>query len=156
MTHLTRRVKTIDAPLLTRIDVHRYASYETPVTARPLTRLAVLASAALAPPSVELSEVATILRVLGDPTRLGILAMLAREQDALCVCHVEARFALSQPTISHHLRVLREARLVTSEKRGSWVHYSLDRARAESVPGLSALLAALQSSPATADEKCCP
>lgn len=129
--------------------------HEPPMRLVQLTRTAVLASGDATAPSSELAEVATVLRVLGDPTRLAILAMLAREADALCVCHVESRFALSQPTISHHLRVLREAKLVTSEKRGTWVHYALDRARVESVAGLTALLASVAPRAPSA-EACCP
>ncbi len=70
---------------------------------------------------------ARIFRALGDETRLEIVTMVARAGRALCVCDVERAFDLSQPTISHHLKVLREAGLVTSERRGTWVYYALDR-----------------------------
>src|SRR5438105_2804628 len=65
------------------------------------------------------------LAALADPTRLQIVALLAGLDEPLCVCEIVARFALGQPTISHHLRVLREAGLVTWEKRGLWVYYAL-------------------------------
>ncbi|MGM0386272.1 MAG: ArsR/SmtB family transcription factor [Actinomycetota bacterium] len=65
-------------------------------------------------------------RALSDPTRLQLLSMIAaHDGGTACVCDLTAPLALSQPTISHHLRVLREAGLVTSERRGTWVHYRL-------------------------------
>jgi ArsR family transcriptional regulator len=81
-----------------------------------------------------------VLRALGDETRLRIVSLLAAAQGELCVCDIEARFALSQPTISHHLRLLREAGVVQSERRGTWVYYRLDRA---TCARLSALVDAL-------------
>ncbi len=66
------------------------------------------------------------LSALADPTRLGIVQMLAGLDEPLCVCDIVAQFQLGQPTISHHLRVLRDAGLVLWEKRGLWVYYSLD------------------------------
>lgn len=74
---------------------------------------------------------ARLLRALGDPTRLQIISMLvgASAEGGLCVCDIVASFRLQQPTISHHLRVLRHANLVTWRKEGSWVYYSLNRAR---------------------------
>ena len=108
-----------------------------------------------APPSDDAQALAALLRALGDPTRLAIAAMLRREDEPLCVCHIEARFALSQPTISHHLRVLRDAGLATSERRGTWVYYALDRARLAAHPGLDALLASVTPFAPTRS-KCCP
>lgn len=71
------------------------------------------------------SEAASLFKALGDPHRLTILAMLAREADEVCVCDFTSALPLNQPTVSHHLRVLREAGLVTSERRGTWVYYRL-------------------------------
>lgn len=73
---------------------------------------------------------------LADPARLLILHMLSRS-GTLCVCQLQAALSLAQPTVSHHLKVLREAGLVESERRGPWVHYRLRR------DGLKALTAAL-------------
>lgn len=67
------------------------------------------------------------LKALADPTRIGIVNCLARSPE-LCVCNLTEMFGLSQPTISHHLRVLREAGLVEAEKRGTWSYYRLNRA----------------------------
>lgn len=63
-------------------------------------------------------------RALGDPTRLEIFRLIAAQSAPLCVCDVVERFPLSQPTISHHLKVLRDAGLVTVSRRGVWAYYS--------------------------------
>jgi len=75
-------------------------------------------------------------RALADPTRLLLLATLAaHDGGTACVCDLSVPLDLSQPTISHHLKVLREAGLVTSERRGTWVHYHLEsEALAELMP----------------------
>ena len=68
-------------------------------------------------------SLATRFKALSDPARVAIVNQLAGAED-LCVC--ELRLGLSQPTVSHHLRVLREAGLIeVSRKRGTWVHYRL-------------------------------
>jgi ArsR family transcriptional regulator len=63
-------------------------------------------------------------KALGDPTRLAIVRQLAGA-DEVCVCHLAPGAGLSQPTISHHLKLLRDAGLVTSERRGTWAYYRL-------------------------------
>lgn len=68
---------------------------------------------------------AALLKALGDPHRLTILASLARAEDEICVCDFTAGLPLNQPTVSHHLKILRDAGLVTSERRGTWVYYRL-------------------------------
>lgn len=68
---------------------------------------------------------AELLKALGDPHRLTILASLARAKDEMCVCDFTAGLPLNQPTVSHHLKILRDAGLVTSERRGTWVYYRL-------------------------------
>src|SRR5213592_3226914 len=81
-------------------------------------------------------DLAERFRALADPTRVAIVNRLSGA-DELCVCDLTAAFDLSQPTISHHLKVLRDAGLVESSRRGTWAYYRL-------VPGtLSALAAAL-------------
>lgn len=74
-----------------------------------------------------LGPYAKLFRALSDETRLETIGLLAGADGELCVCDIESHFKLSQPTISHHLRVLREAELVKSERRGTWVYYTLDR-----------------------------
>jgi ArsR family transcriptional regulator, arsenate/arsenite/antimonite-responsive transcriptional repressor len=75
----------------------------------------------------DLKRLAPLLKALADDTRLEIVSLLALADEELCVCDIEERFDLSQPTISHHLRVLKDAGVVTSERRGSWVYYALRR-----------------------------
>ena len=81
-------------------------------------------------PPAGLSEDATRAAVarckaLGDPTRLRMLAMLAKSDEPLCVCELNEAFDLEQPTVSHHLKVLRKAGLVSAERRGTWAYYGL-------------------------------
>jgi ArsR family transcriptional regulator, arsenate/arsenite/antimonite-responsive transcriptional repressor len=64
------------------------------------------------------------LKALADETRLRMLDMLVQHGESLCVCEITEQFDLRQPTISHHLRLLREADLIHGEKRGTWMYYS--------------------------------
>jgi ArsR family transcriptional regulator, arsenate/arsenite/antimonite-responsive transcriptional repressor len=68
---------------------------------------------------------AALFKALADPHRLTMLATLARASDEVCVCDFTGALPLEQPTISHHLKILREAALVTCERRGTWVYYQL-------------------------------
>lgn len=63
------------------------------------------------------------LKALADPTRLGMLDLLVTQGRPLCVCDITDQFAQRQPTISHHLRILRRAGLIGGEKRGVWSYY---------------------------------
>ena len=92
----------------------------------------------LRPASLE--PYAKIFRALGDETRMEMIALLAAAEGELCVCEIEAHFDLAQPTVSHHLRLLREAGIVTSERRGAWVHYALDEDAVERIKEFSSLL----------------
>jgi ArsR family transcriptional regulator len=67
-----------------------------------------------------------LLAALGDPIRLGIVQLLSRH-DRLCVCDITEAFPIGQPTVSHHLRVLREAELVDVVRQGHWAYYGLRR-----------------------------
>lgn len=71
------------------------------------------------------TDSAALLKAIADPHRLAILATLARADDEVCVCDFTDGLPLNQPTVSHHLRILREAGLVTCERRGTWVYYRL-------------------------------
>ncbi|MCK6546915.1 metalloregulator ArsR/SmtB family transcription factor [Myxococcota bacterium] len=73
------------------------------------------------------SRYALLFKALGDETRLEILALLGAAAGELCANEIEEHFDLSQPTISHHLKLLRGAGLIRSEKRGLWVHHTLER-----------------------------
>jgi len=67
----------------------------------------------------------TLFKAVADSYRLRILATLARASGPVCVCDFTDALPLNQPTVSHHLRILREAQLVTCERRGTWVYYRL-------------------------------
>jgi len=69
-------------------------------------------------------ELAARFKALSDPTRVAIINSLSAA-DEVCVCNLTATFDLSQPTISHHLKILREAGLVESSRRGTWAYYRL-------------------------------
>ena len=87
------------------------------------------------------ADMASGFMALADPVRLRVLSMLAAAAGGeVCVCEFVGPLGKSQPTISHHLKILSEAGLVTGDRRGKWVWYSLNRER------LAALQAALQPS----------
>ncbi|MFE3765408.1 ArsR/SmtB family transcription factor [Streptomyces sp. NPDC059104] len=70
------------------------------------------------------ADLAKVFKALGDPVRLRLLSMIAsRDGGEVCVCELTPAFELSQPTISHHLKLLRQAGLVDCERRGTWVYY---------------------------------
>jgi len=72
----------------------------------------------------EREQLASRFKALADPTRVAIVNLLSAG-DEVCVCHLTDTFELSQPTISHHLRILREAGLVEASRRGTWAYYRL-------------------------------
>ena len=73
-------------------------------------------------------RIAPLLKALADPVRLRLLSLVASHQDGeACVCDLNDAFDLSQPTISHHLKVLHEAGLLDRSKRGVWVYYAVRR-----------------------------
>ncbi|MBX5468337.1 MAG: winged helix-turn-helix transcriptional regulator [Thermoleophilaceae bacterium] len=77
-------------------------------------------------PSVDRREaerIAKLAKALGDPIRLQLVDVLRRHAGKVCVCELVPLFDLSQPTISHHLKVLREAGVVDSERKGLWAYY---------------------------------
>jgi ArsR family transcriptional regulator len=94
----------------------------------PLTGQPISEAAAAGP--------ARVFKALGDPVRLRLVSLIgARQGGEVCVCDLTSAFDLTQPTISHHLKILRESGLIESERRGTWVYYrlvpgALDRAAA--------------------------
>jgi ArsR family transcriptional regulator len=78
--------------------------------------------AALAAPQA--MEMAAMFKALGDPIRLRLLSLIANHPGGeACVCEISDTFDVSQPTISHHLKLLRSAGLLDCERRGTWVYY---------------------------------
>ena len=91
---------------------------------------------------VSAAGLAQVFKALGDPVRLRLVSLIgARQGGEICVCDLTAAFDLTQPTISHHLRVLREAGIIDSERRGTWVYYRV-------VPAALARMASLLAPPA--------
>ncbi|GGL43193.1 ArsR/SmtB family transcription factor [Planomonospora parontospora] len=90
------------------------------------------------------ATVARVFKALGDPVRLRILSIVASHASGeACVCDLTAAFDLSQPTISHHLKVLKDVGLLTSERRASWVYYRVVPERLAELSGLLAAPAAM-------------
>jgi ArsR family transcriptional regulator, arsenate/arsenite/antimonite-responsive transcriptional repressor len=79
------------------------------------------------------------LSMLGNPIRLQILDMLAQRDGHVCVCDLEAALPVKQPTVSHHLKLLREAGLIDCERKGLWAYYFVQR---EAVAALRARVSA--------------
>ena len=93
--------------------------------------------------AAEADRLAGVLKALAEPTRLRVVSIIAgAAPDAVCVCELVEPIGLSQPTVSHHLKVLTEAGILTREQRGKWAYYRL-------IPdALAAISAALQPPPA--------
>jgi ArsR family transcriptional regulator len=100
-------------------------------------------------PATEADAIAEVFKALSDPTRVRLLRYLA-ESDAgtACACHLPAALGVSQPTLSFHLRKLHDAGLVTREKRGRWVHWTV---RSEALTGVRSFL----DLPARTSQACC-
>jgi ArsR family transcriptional regulator len=74
----------------------------------------------------EAATLAEVFKALGDPTRLRLISLVAAHEDAeACVCELTEPVGLSQPTVSHHLRILVEAGILSREQRGKWAYYRL-------------------------------
>lgn len=89
---------------------------------------------------------ARLLKALADPTRLRMLNLLSRYGGRICVSELGESFAITQPTVSHHLRILRDAGLVGFRKRGLWVYYSV---RPEALHSAQEIIRALEATPLT-------
>lgn len=109
----------------------------TPFTADGLACCVPLAREPIS--AEQAAGVVAMLKAMADPARLRLLSLvLSHEGGEACVCDLLPHFDLSQPTISHHLKVLHEAGLLNREKRGTWVYYI---ARPEAMAALGALFA---------------
>jgi ArsR family transcriptional regulator, arsenate/arsenite/antimonite-responsive transcriptional repressor len=74
----------------------------------------------------EADQLARVLKAIADPARLRLLSLIQAQPGAeACVCHLTEPLGLAQPTVSHHLRVLRDAGLVVRERRASWAYYKV-------------------------------
>jgi len=110
----------------------------TVLESTPKTAAMTCCGLATTPVTAEDAErLAPMFKALGDPVRLRMASMIAAQPE-LCVCEITPAFDLSSATISHHLKTLREAGLVDSERRGTYVYYWI---QPEALGALSALLA---------------
>jgi ArsR family transcriptional regulator len=122
------------------IDFCQYRRVSIPLTVlSPAETVACCAPLSAEPLSMEQAEqVAPLLKALADPVRLRLMSLVASSPGGeACVCDLNDAFDLSQPTISHHMKVLHEAGLVDRDKRGVWVYY---RVRPQSLASLGALI----------------
>jgi ArsR family transcriptional regulator, arsenate/arsenite/antimonite-responsive transcriptional repressor len=78
-------------------------------------------------PRARAREYAGWFKALSDPTRIRILNLLAANREPVCVCDIVKHFPIGQPTISHHLKILRDTCFVFSERRGTYMYYSVNR-----------------------------
>ena len=79
-------------------------------------------------------ELATVLKALAEPTRLRLVSIIAAHADGeACICDLTEPVGLSQPTVSHHMKVLVDAGLLTREQRGKWAYYRLTPGAIESL-----------------------
>ncbi|WP_191243885.1 ArsR/SmtB family transcription factor [Amycolatopsis deserti] len=94
------------------------------------------------------ADLAKVFKAVGDPVRLRLLSLIASHDGGeACVCDLTDAFELTGPTISHHLKVLRESGLITGERRGTWIYY---RVQPETLARLSAVLTPAEGSVVTA------
>jgi ArsR family transcriptional regulator, arsenate/arsenite/antimonite-responsive transcriptional repressor len=87
----------------------------------------------------EADATAALFRALGDPARVRIVNVLATSREPVCVCELVKPLALSQPTVSHHLKKLVDAGLLDREQRGKWAYFSLRRDAADRLSALADL-----------------
>ena len=110
--------------VLERLPIRDLAACCAPITREPISEGSA-------------ENLARSLKAVGDPTRLRIVSMVAAHEDQeACVCDLQEPLGLSQPTVSHHLKVLTDAGFLTRSKRGTWAYYRL-------VPGSLDSLASL-------------
>jgi ArsR family transcriptional regulator, arsenate/arsenite/antimonite-responsive transcriptional repressor len=98
--------------------------------------------APLAAPTLSEDEAfatAELFKALGDPARVRIVNLLATSDEPVCICNLIEPLALSQPTVSHHMRKLLDAGLVEREQRGKWAYFSLKRDAVEKLAAVADL-----------------
>jgi ArsR family transcriptional regulator len=88
--------------------------------------------------TADADHLASRFKALSDPNRVRLLSMISARGE-VCACELVGALDLSQPTISHHLKVLHEAGLLTRERRGRWIHYAVDAGGVEGLRGALAV-----------------
>lgn len=121
------------------IDICQHRRMSKSLTLTPAQTVACCSPLLKQPLSSEQAErITPLIKALADPVRLRLLSLVAsHEGGEACVCDLNDAFSLSQPTISHHLKVLHEVGLLERSKRGVWVYY---RVRTEALTDLGTLL----------------
>ena len=84
----------------------------------------------------QITDISETLKAMADPTRLTILKMLHDAESMLCVNAIAHRLEITQSAVSQHLKILRQAKLVISERRGYYIHYKINEDQLEQVPDL--------------------
>ena len=123
----------------TGIDISQYRCMTKSLTLTPVQTVACCSPLVREPLGAEQAAAITpLLKALADPVRLRLVSLVASHEDReACVCDLHDAFDLSQPTISHHLKVLHEAGVLDRTKRGVWVYYPV---RTEVLADVAALL----------------
>jgi len=88
----------------------------------------------------KLERMAAVARALADPSRIQMLRLVAQQSGPICACDIVEHFDLSQPTVSHHLKILKEAGLLRGTRSGLWAFYEVDPDGAGVLEGLTGLL----------------
>jgi len=113
--------------------MHRPLSPSSYVSSHTTLRLARSLSQHHGLQAGDAEQLARDLEIFAHPVRVQILDILTRRSEHVCVCDIESGVPVKQPTVSHHLRLLREAGVVGSERRGQWVYYYVNRTALDSV-----------------------
>ena len=110
---------------------------KTVATARQQISACCDGALALVLPRKDADELSILLKAVADPVRLQLLSMIrAADAHEACVCDLTDAVQLSQPTVSHHLKVLTEAGLLTRERRGSWAWFALVPSRLDDIASI--------------------
>lgn len=105
-----------------------------PTTIEATTCCVPRVTARLAPEETE--HIARVFKALGDPTRVRLLSLIAAGEDGeACICDLTDPVGLSQGTVSHHMKILSDAGLVTREQRGKWAYFSVETAALDTAAG---------------------
>jgi ArsR family transcriptional regulator len=120
-------ISTIIDIIAHHIEVCQYVSMRNPGPCCPQVLQGALSKG-------DADELAALFKALADPVRLRVLSFIAAQPGGeACVCHVTGPVGLSQPTVSHHLKLLHQAGLLEREKRGPWVYYRVVPERLEAI-----------------------
>jgi len=124
--------------IIDSIDIHRLMSVDLQLTPKQKRPAGERCCEPVAYPDVarrEAQRMASVAKALGDPIRLQLVDVLRKHAGRVCVCELVPLFDLSQSTVSHHLKVLRDAGIVASERQGLWAYYYVVEAALDELGG---------------------